>query len=90
MLLKLKVFFAFRIVKNYFKSLLSPNSINILGSGPRMNPFNNKIYNGNCDRVRDPSTLANNRLPWNVAVLNYEVSSKLESFCEKLNVMHVR
>ncbi|KAG7314629.1 hypothetical protein KOW79_021932 [Hemibagrus wyckioides] len=46
--------------------------INILGSGPRMNPFNNKIYNGICDRVREPSTLAYNRLPWNVAVLNYE------------------
>ncbi|MCI4394476.1 hypothetical protein PGIGA_G00169010 [Pangasianodon gigas] len=46
--------------------------INILGSGPRMNPFNNKVYNGICDRVKEPSTLSYNRLPWNVAVLNYE------------------
>ncbi|GAA6089546.1 complement component C9 [Tachysurus ichikawai] len=46
--------------------------INILGSGPRINPFNNKIYNGICDRVKEPSTLTYNRLPWNVAVLNYE------------------
>uniref|UniRef100_A0A4W4GSW1 Complement component C9 n=1 Tax=Electrophorus electricus TaxID=8005 RepID=A0A4W4GSW1_ELEEL len=46
--------------------------INILGSGPRMNPFNNKVYNGMCERVKDPSTMLYNRLPWNVAVLNYE------------------
>ncbi|KAF7688737.1 complement component C9 [Silurus meridionalis] len=46
--------------------------INILGSGPRSNPFNNKIYNGVCERVKDPSTLSYHRLPWNVAVLNYE------------------
>ncbi|XP_066516728.1 complement component C9 [Hoplias malabaricus] len=46
--------------------------INILGSGPRMNPFNNKVYNGMCDRVKDPSTLEYNRVPWNVAVLHFE------------------
>ncbi|XP_062844584.1 complement component C9 [Trichomycterus rosablanca] len=46
--------------------------INILGSGPRMNPFNNKFYNGKCERVKEPSTLSYNRLPWNVASLNYE------------------
>ncbi|KAK3527267.1 hypothetical protein QTP86_018615 [Hemibagrus guttatus] len=46
--------------------------INILGSGPRMNAFNNKLYNGICDRVKEPSTLTYNRVPWNVAVLNYE------------------
>lgn len=57
------------------RSLLSPNSINILGTGPRMNPFNNKVYNGICDRVKEPSTLSYNRLPWNVAVINYEVHS---------------
>jgi len=39
-----------------------------------MNPFNNKLYNGQCNRIRDPSTLEYNRLPWNVGVLNYEVS----------------
>ncbi|TSO37116.1 Complement component C9 [Bagarius yarrelli] len=54
------------------RSHLSPNSINILGSGPRMNPFNNKVYNGICDRVREPSSNNYNRIPWNVAVLNYE------------------
>ncbi|RXN10349.1 complement component C9 [Labeo rohita] len=46
--------------------------INILGSGPRMNPFNNRFYNGQCSRIRDPTTLEYNRLPWNVGVLNYE------------------
>ncbi|XP_053473620.1 complement component C9 [Ictalurus furcatus] len=46
--------------------------INILGTGPRMNPFNNKVYKGICDRVKEPSTLSYNRLPWNVAVINYE------------------
>ncbi|XP_072548915.1 complement component C9 [Salminus brasiliensis] len=46
--------------------------INILGSGPRMNPFNNKIYKGTCERIKDPATLQYNRLPWNVAVLHFE------------------
>ncbi|KAF4073127.1 hypothetical protein AMELA_G00255270 [Ameiurus melas] len=46
--------------------------INILGTGPRMSPFNNKVYNGICDRVKEPSTLTYNRLPWNVAVINFE------------------
>ncbi|KAF5909745.1 complement component C9, partial [Clarias magur] len=52
--------------------LVAGYGINILGSGPRINPFNNKIYNGICERVKEPSTLNYNRLPWNVAVLNYE------------------
>ncbi|XP_074546694.1 complement component C9 [Halichoeres trimaculatus] len=46
--------------------------INILGSDPRMNPFNNDFFNGRCDRVRNPNTAIFDRLPWNVGVLNYE------------------
>lgn len=57
----------------------SLNRINILGSGPRMNPFNNRLYNGQCNRIRDPSTLEYIRLPWNVGVLNYEVG--LSVYC---------
>lgn len=71
------------------RSLLSPNSINILGSGPRMNPFNNKVYNGICERVKEPNTLTYNRLPWNVGVLNYEVNLKFKRnvfFCGKNQV----
>ncbi|XP_022047280.2 complement component C9 [Acanthochromis polyacanthus] len=46
--------------------------INILGSDPRMNPFNNDYFNGRCDRVRNPNTGRYDRLPWNVGVLNYQ------------------
>ncbi|CAG05214.1 unnamed protein product, partial [Tetraodon nigroviridis] len=46
--------------------------INILGSDPRMNPFNNDFFNGRCDKVRNPKTLQYERLPWNVGVLNYQ------------------
>ncbi|KAI4875765.1 hypothetical protein NFI96_024278, partial [Prochilodus magdalenae] len=48
------------------------HGINILGFSPRMNPFNNKVYNGLCERVKDPATLEYNRIPWNVAVLHFE------------------
>ncbi|XP_068430415.1 complement component C9 [Clinocottus analis] len=46
--------------------------INILGSDPRINPFNNDFFNGRCSRIRNPYTLKNDRLPWNVGVLNYQ------------------
>ncbi|KAM6975774.1 complement component C9 [Tautogolabrus adspersus] len=46
--------------------------INILGADPRMNPFNNDYFNGRCDRVRNPNTGRDDRLPWNVGVLNYQ------------------
>ncbi|KAM3874158.1 complement component C9 [Diretmus argenteus] len=46
--------------------------INILGSDPRMNPFNNDFFNGRCDRVMNPNKGKVVRLPWNVGVLNYE------------------
>ncbi|XP_077442061.1 complement component C9 isoform X2 [Vanacampus margaritifer] len=46
--------------------------INVLGSDPRMNPFNNDYFNGHCSRVRNPYTGKNDRLPWNVGVLNYQ------------------
>ncbi|KAL7838366.1 hypothetical protein AOLI_G00267700 [Acnodon oligacanthus] len=55
--------------------------INILGSGPRMNPFNNKVYNGICERVKDPATLTYDRQPWNVAVLHFE--TKVEESSSK-------
>ncbi|KAL3042034.1 hypothetical protein OYC64_020064 [Pagothenia borchgrevinki] len=46
--------------------------INILGADPRMNPFNNDYFNGRCDRVRNPSSGKQDRVPWNVGVLNYQ------------------
>nr|XP_055055488.1 complement component C9 isoform X1 [Misgurnus anguillicaudatus] len=59
------------VVESYI-AMQAGYGINILGSGPRMNPFNNKVYNGQCNRVREPSTLEYNRIPWNIGVLNYE------------------
>ncbi|XP_056602429.1 complement component C9 [Triplophysa dalaica] len=55
--------------------------INILGSGPRMNPFNNKVYKGQCNRVREPTSSEMIRLPWNLGVLNYE--TKVEETTSK-------
>uniref|UniRef100_A0A3Q0R4Z0 Complement component C9 n=1 Tax=Amphilophus citrinellus TaxID=61819 RepID=A0A3Q0R4Z0_AMPCI len=46
--------------------------INILGSDPRMNPFNNDYFNGRCDRVRNPNIGTYDRLPWNIGVLSYQ------------------
>ncbi|XP_058473666.1 complement component C9 [Solea solea] len=46
--------------------------INILGSDPRMNPFYNDFFNGGCNYQSNPNTFRNDRLPWNVGVLNYE------------------
>ncbi|XP_028274276.1 complement component C9 [Parambassis ranga] len=45
---------------------------NLLGIEPRTNPFNNDFFNGRCDRVRNPSTLQYDRVPWNVGVLHYQ------------------
>ncbi|KAI2664655.1 Complement component C9 [Labeo rohita] len=39
------------------------------------------FYNGQCSRIRDPTTLEYNRLPWNVGVLNYE--TKVEESSSK-------
>uniref|UniRef100_A0A8D3EA37 Complement component C9 n=1 Tax=Scophthalmus maximus TaxID=52904 RepID=A0A8D3EA37_SCOMX len=46
--------------------------INILGSDPRMNPFNNDYFNGRCHKVLNPNTGRHDRLPWNVGVLHYQ------------------
>ncbi|KAF4113244.1 hypothetical protein G5714_005789 [Onychostoma macrolepis] len=62
--------------------------INILGSGPRMNPFSNRFYNGQCNRIREPSTLEYNRLPWNVGVLNYETKVEESSSKEMYEDIH--
>ncbi|KAK9975048.1 hypothetical protein ABG768_023112 [Culter alburnus] len=62
--------------------------INILGSGPRMNPFNNRLYNGQCNRIRDPTTLDYNRLPWNIGVLNYETKVEESSSKEMYEDIH--
>ncbi|KAJ8404484.1 hypothetical protein AAFF_G00337510 [Aldrovandia affinis] len=57
--------------------------INILGSGPRMNAFRNKYFNGICNHVRDPNTLEKHRIPWNVASLQYETRAE-ESFSKEI------
>ncbi|XP_053710439.1 complement component C9 [Synchiropus splendidus] len=46
--------------------------VNLLGSDPRMNPFNNDFFNGRCVSVRNPNTGKSDRIPWNVGVLNYQ------------------
>ncbi|XP_048876968.1 complement component C9 [Brienomyrus brachyistius] len=45
--------------------------INIFGSDPRSNAFDNELFNGLCRRVKDTNTLKYHRLPWNVATLDY-------------------
>ncbi|XP_028829416.1 complement component C9 [Denticeps clupeoides] len=60
---------------------IAGHGVNILGSGPRMNPFNNEYFNGLCSRVRDTTTLAYHRLPWNIGVLSYE--TKVEEAASK-------
>ncbi|XP_015194299.2 complement component C9 [Lepisosteus oculatus] len=57
--------------------------INILGSHPRANPFNNEFFNGVCNRVRDPSTREYNRIPWNVVALTYATLTE-ESFSKDI------
>ncbi|KPP65244.1 complement component C9-like [Scleropages formosus] len=57
--------------------------INILGSDPRSNAFNNEFFNGLCNRVRDTNTLEYHRIPWNVATLNYATLAD-ESFSKEL------
>uniref|UniRef100_A0A3Q3WL79 Complement component C9 n=1 Tax=Mola mola TaxID=94237 RepID=A0A3Q3WL79_MOLML len=46
--------------------------VNILGADPRMNPFNNDFFNGQCQRVINPNTGTYDRLPWNIGVLDYQ------------------
>ena len=49
--------------------------MNVLGSSPGQNPFFNEYFHGVCNRMWDPTHRAEIRLPWNVAVLHYEVMS---------------
>ncbi|CAL8320619.1 unnamed protein product [Lota lota] len=48
--------------------------INLLGSSPAQNPFFNEYFHGVCRQMWDPTQRAQIRLPWNVAVLNYETN----------------
>ncbi|XP_056259992.1 complement component C9 [Seriola aureovittata] len=50
--------------------------INILGAAPRMNPFFNDYFNGQCNRVLNPDTKQYDRIPWNVGRLNYDTLVK--------------
>ncbi|XP_067114148.1 complement component C9 [Osmerus mordax] len=50
--------------------------INILGADPRSNPFNNDFFNGKCGKVRNPTSGNLDRLPWNIASLNYETRAE--------------
>ncbi|TNN75582.1 Complement component C9 [Liparis tanakae] len=60
------------VLENNEQGRTAGYGINILGSDPRINPFNNDFFNGRCTRVRNPYTLKHDRLPWNVGLLNYE------------------
>ncbi|XP_061656977.1 complement component C9 isoform X2 [Syngnathoides biaculeatus] len=60
------------VLENNEQGRTAGYGINILGSDPRMNPFNNDYFNGRCSRVRNPKTGKDDRLPWNVGVLNYQ------------------
>ncbi|KAM4528252.1 complement component C9 [Odontesthes bonariensis] len=60
------------VLQNNEQGRTAGYGVNVLGSDPRMNPFNNDYFNGRCDRVRNPGSGQNDRLPWNVGVLNYE------------------
>ncbi|XP_046870169.1 complement component C9 [Hypomesus transpacificus] len=50
--------------------------INILGADPRANPFNNDFFNGKCMKVMNPTSKQMDRLPWNIASLNYETRAE--------------
>ncbi|XP_072310561.1 complement component C9 [Eucyclogobius newberryi] len=50
--------------------------VNPLSVDPRINPFNNDFFGGRCERVRNPSTGIIDRVPFNVAVLNYQTVVK--------------
>ncbi len=54
--------------------------INLLGADPRINPFYNDFFNGRCLPVTNPNTRSSDRIPWNVGVLNYQVSKKWTRF----------
>ncbi|XP_057675235.1 complement component C9 isoform X1 [Corythoichthys intestinalis] len=64
------------VLENNEQGRTAGYGINILGSDPRMNPFNNDYFNGRCDRVRNPYSGKYDRLPWNVGVLNYETRAE--------------
>ncbi|XP_072228456.1 complement component C9 [Leuresthes tenuis] len=71
------------VLQNNEQGRTAGYGVNVLGSDPRMNPFNNDYFNGRCDRVRNPGSGQSDRLPWNVGVLNYETLVE-ESFSREI------
>ncbi|XP_067885226.1 complement component C9-like [Heterodontus francisci] len=51
---------------------IAGSGVNMFGMEPRRSPFNNKFYNGQCDKVYDGNRRTNFRLPWNIITFYYQ------------------
>ncbi|XP_030006378.1 complement component C9 [Sphaeramia orbicularis] len=61
-----------RVLDTNEQSRTAGYGINLLGSDPRMNPFNNDFFRGRCNVKRNPNNGNTERIPWNIGVFNYE------------------